>query len=127
MDYTRIVRKSSSAAESTSKEICLENRDYDSVLSLIDNDIFASQQCLSMETIMMEHNGSIGTKQSRIKLMEQRSNSYGDKVLFLQADCHTQQVVISKEYLHTQCFLDTPSFSGAHKEKSRFNSWGIGT
>ena len=70
----------------------------------------------------MERNGSIGTKQSRIKLMEQRLNSCGDKVLFLQAGCHTQQVVISKECLHTQCFLDTPSFSGAHREKGRFDS-----
>ena len=40
-----------------------------SYLSLIDNDVFASQQCLSMETIMMEHIGSIGAKQSRIRLM----------------------------------------------------------
>ena len=37
--------KSSSAAESKSKseDSCLRNRDYDSVLSLIDNDVFASQ------------------------------------------------------------------------------------
>ena len=44
LDCTRIVRKSSSAAaESTSEETCLGNRDYDSVLSLIDNDVFAGQ------------------------------------------------------------------------------------
>ena len=43
LDCTRIVIKSSSAAESKSEEHCLGNRDYDSVLSLIDNDIFASQ------------------------------------------------------------------------------------
>ena len=76
---------------------------------------------------MMERNGSIGTKQSRIRLMEQHLNSYGDKVLFLQAGCHTQQVVISKECLHTRFLLDTPSFSGAHREKRRFDSRGIGT
>ena len=35
--------KSSSAAESKSEDICLRNRDYDSVLSLIDNDAFAGQ------------------------------------------------------------------------------------
>ena len=40
---TRIVIKSSSAAESKSEETCLGNRDYDSVLSLIDNDVFAGQ------------------------------------------------------------------------------------
>ena len=40
---------------------------------------------------MMEHNGSMGTKQSRIRLMGQCSNSYGDKVLFRQAGYHTQQ------------------------------------
>ena len=67
---------------------------------------------------MMEHNGSIGTKQSRIRLMEQHLNSYGDKILFLQADCHTQRVVISKECLHTQCFPDTPSFPETHREKA---------
>ena len=39
LDYTRIVIKSSSAAESKSEEICSGNRDHDSVLSLIDNDI----------------------------------------------------------------------------------------
>ena len=43
LDYTRIVVKSSSAAESKSEETCLGNRDYDSVLSLIDNDVLASQ------------------------------------------------------------------------------------
>ena len=31
------------AAESKSEDNCLGNRDYDSVLSLIDNDVFASQ------------------------------------------------------------------------------------
>ena len=48
LNYTRIVRKCSSAAESTSEETCLRNRDYDSVLSLTDNDVFASQ-CLSVQ------------------------------------------------------------------------------
>ena len=43
LNYTRIVIKSSSAAESKSEDTCLGNRDYDSVLSLIDNDVFASQ------------------------------------------------------------------------------------
>ena len=52
---------------------------------------------------MMEQNGSIGTKRSRIRLMEQRLKLYGDKPLFLQAGYHTQ-VVISKECRHTQCF-----------------------
>ena len=43
LDYTRIVIESTSAAESKSVDNCLGNRDYDSVLSLIDNDVFASQ------------------------------------------------------------------------------------
>ena len=43
LDYTRIVIKSSLAAESKSNETCLGNRDYAFVLSLIDNDVFASQ------------------------------------------------------------------------------------
>ena len=38
---------------------------------------------------MMEHNGSIGTKQSRIRLMEKRLNSYGDKVCFFKLASHT--------------------------------------
>ena len=72
-----------------------------------------------VNTIMMEHNGSIGTKQSRIRLMEQCLNSYGDKVLFLQAGYHSQQVVISKECPHIQkCFPGTPGFSGVHSEKA---------
>ena len=104
LDYIRNVRKSSSAAISTSEEICLGHRAYNSVLSLIDDDVFASQQCLSMETITMEYNGSIGTKQSRIRLMVQRLNSYGGRLLFLQAGYHTQQAVISKECLHTNVF-----------------------
>ena len=90
LDCTRIVRKSSSAAESTGDETCLGNRDYDSVLSLIDNDVFASHQCLSMETIIMEYSGSIETKQSEKKLIERLLNSYGDKLVFLQTDQHTQ-------------------------------------
>ena len=43
LDYTRIATKNSPAAESKSNETCLGNRDYDFVLSLIDNDVFASQ------------------------------------------------------------------------------------
>ena len=43
LDYTRIAIKSSPAAESKSNETCLGNRDYDFVLFLIDNDVFASQ------------------------------------------------------------------------------------
>ena len=61
----------------------------------------------------VEYNCSIGTKQSRIRPVEQRLNSYGDKLLFLQAGYHSQQAVISKECLHSQYFSDTPSFSGA--------------
>ena len=115
LNYKTIVKKSSSAVESKSEETCLGN---DSVLSWIeDNDVFASQQCLSMETIVMKYSGSIGTKQSRIRLMEQNLNSYGNKPLFLQAGCHSQPVVISKRCLHSQCFLDIPSFSGVHRER----------
>ena len=40
---TRIVIKSSQAAESKSKKTCLGNRGYDFVLSLIDNDVLAGQ------------------------------------------------------------------------------------
>ena len=83
LNYTRIVTKSSSAAESTSDETCFGNRDYGSVLSLIDNDVFASYQCLSIETIIMECNE---TKQSRIKFKERLLNSYGDKLVFLHTD-----------------------------------------
>ena len=68
LDCRRIVIKSSSAAESESEETCFGDRDYDCVLSLIDTDVFASHQCLSMETNIMEYNGSIETKQSRIKV-----------------------------------------------------------
>ena len=38
-----MVIKSSQAAESKSNETCLGNRDYAFVLSLINNDVFASQ------------------------------------------------------------------------------------
>ena len=37
-----------------------------------------------VNTIMMEYNGSIGTKQSRVKLTERLLNSY--KLVFLQTD-----------------------------------------
>ena len=43
LDYMRAVIKSSSAAESKTEDSSLGNRDYDSVLSLIDNDVFAGQ------------------------------------------------------------------------------------
>ena len=43
LNYTRIVLKSSSTAESKTEDNCLGNRDYDSVLSLIDNDVFVCQ------------------------------------------------------------------------------------
>ena len=39
-----------------------------------------------VNTIMMEYNGRIETKQSSIKLTERFLNSYGDKLVFLQTD-----------------------------------------
>ena len=64
LENTRVVRNSSSAAATTSEETCLGNRDYDYVLSLTDNDVFDSQQCLSMETIMM--NTMVASKLSKV-------------------------------------------------------------
>ena len=39
-----------------------------------------------VNTIMMEYNGSIGTKQSRVTLTGRLLNSYGDKLVLLQTD-----------------------------------------
>ena len=39
-----------------------------------------------VNTIMMEYNGNIGTRQSGIKLTERLLKSYGDKLVCLQTD-----------------------------------------
>ena len=43
-----------------------------------------------METIIMEYDSNIETKQGRITLIEWFLNAYGDKHVFLQTDQHTQ-------------------------------------
>ena len=58
----------------------------------------------------MEYNGSIGTKQSRIKLTERLLNSYGDKLVFLQLS--------ARNAFTPKCFPGTPCFSGAHNKKA---------
>ena len=99
LDYTRVVRKRAESAENVSDD---QLGDYDAVLSLVEHDIIGGQQCLSMETLMNRYNGTIGTKQSRYKLKERLTKSFGDQLVFLQAEYHVPQVVISSECLHNQ-------------------------
>lgn len=55
---------------------------YDAVLSLVDNDIIGGQQCLSMETLVIEYNGSPGNRQARSKLKDRLQKSYEDQLVF---------------------------------------------
>ena len=71
-------------------------------ISLVASDIIGGQQCVSMETLMTRYCGNIGTRQSRHKLKERLTKSFGDQIVFLQAEYHISQVVISKECLHNQ-------------------------
>ena len=101
LEYTRVVRKMAEPTESTSDDD-LQLGDYDAVLSLVENDIIGGQQCLSMGTLMTRYTGNSGTKQSRYKLKERLTKSFGDQLVFLQAEYHIPQVVISRECLHNQ-------------------------
>jgi hypothetical protein len=58
-----------------------------------------------METLMTRYCGDIGTRQSRPKLKKHLTKSFGDQIVFLQAEYHIPQVVISKECLHNQLIL----------------------
>ena len=75
---------------------------YDAVLSLVESDIIGGQQCLSMETLMIEYNGSPGNRQARNKLRDRLQKSYEDRLVFLSPEYHLPQIVISKECLHSQ-------------------------
>ena len=99
-DYTRVVRKTAESTEGGNDD--KQSGDYNAVLSLVDSDIIGGQQCLSMETLMTRYCGNIGTRQSRLKLKERLTKSFGDQIVFLQAEYHISQVVISKECLHNQ-------------------------
>ena len=109
LDYTRVVRKKpeSKLAEDENDDVPLG--DYNTVLALVDIDIIGGQQCLSMETLMTKYSGNIGTKQSRYKLKERLKKSFGDKIVFLQAEYHIPQVVISRECLHNQMISGSSS------------------
>ncbi|CAB4024495.1 Hypothetical predicted protein, partial [Paramuricea clavata] len=100
LDYTRVVRKTAESTEGGNDD--KQSGDYNVVLSLVDSDIIGGQQCLSMETLMTRYCGNIGTRQSRHKLKERLTKSFGDQIVFLQAEYHISQVVISKECLHNQ-------------------------
>ena len=76
----------------------------------------------------MEYNGSIETKQSRIKLTKRLLNSYGDKLVFLQTDYSTPNKQLSTKTAFTlKCFPGTPGFSEVHSEKSCIDSRRIGS
>ncbi|CAB4022282.1 Hypothetical predicted protein [Paramuricea clavata] len=100
LDYTRVVRKTAESTEGGNDD--KQSGDYNAVLSLVDSDIIGGQQCLSMETLMTRYCGNIGTKQSRHKLKERLTKSFSDQIVFLQAEYHISQVVISKECLQNQ-------------------------
>lgn len=101
-EYTRVVRDHNEAAEVNNADE--SNGNLDAVLFMIDNDVLHGQQCLSMETLMNEYRGDPGTKQSRYKLKERLLKHYQDKLVFLQPEYHTPQVVISKDCLQGQVF-----------------------
>ena len=99
LEYTRIIRQRASTVTSTDDDNETFGN-FDAVLSLIENDILEGRHCLSMETIMLEYNGTIGSKQSRYKLKERLSKINGEKLVFVQVEHQIPQVVISKECLH---------------------------
>ncbi|CAB3984608.1 Hypothetical predicted protein [Paramuricea clavata] len=82
LDYTRVVRKTAESTEGGNDD--KQSGDYNVVLSLVDSDIIGGQQCLSMETLMTRYCGNIGTRQSRHKLKERLTKSFGDQIVFLQ-------------------------------------------
>ena len=107
LDYTRVIRNRDKSTESIDDN---QLGDYNAVLSLVEYDIIGGQQCLSMEKLMNRYNGTIGTKQSRYKLKERLIKSFGDQLVFLQAEYHVPQVVISKECLHNQILSRSTPF-----------------
>eukprot|EP00112_Aurelia_sp_Birch-Aquarium-sp1_P017646 Seg411.7 transcript_id=Seg411.7/GoldUCD/mRNA.D3Y31 product="hypothetical protein" protein_id=Seg411.7/GoldUCD/D3Y31 len=106
-EYTRVVRESASEMEKDQDEV---KGNFDAVLSMVDNDVLQGQQCISMETLMNEYEGDLGTKQSRHRLKERLRKHYEEKLVFLQPEYHAPQVVISKECLHGQIFSRNSTF-----------------
>lgn len=117
LEYTRVVRKRTESTESANDNLQLG--DYDAVLSLVENDIIGGQQCLSMETLMTRYTGNTGTKQSRYKLKERLMKSFGDQLVFLQAEYHIPQVVISRECLHNQILSRSSPFHVSNNSPSK--------
>ncbi len=106
-DYTRVVRESAYETEKDEDEL---KGNFDAVISIVDNDVLLGQQCISVETLMIEYEGDIGTKQSRYRLKERLRKHYAEKLVFLQPEYHAAQVVISKECLHGQIFSRNSTF-----------------
>ena len=106
-DYTRVVRENASETEKDEDEV---KGNFDAVISMVDNDVLPGQQFISMETLMNEYGGDLGTKQSRYRLKERLCKHYEEKLVFLQPEYHASQVVISKECLHGQIFSRNSTF-----------------
>ena len=91
----------------TNTENLYEKGDYVKVYKMIDEQIIGEKKCVSLVALPQVYGITAWPSQYRLKLKSRLSYSYYDKLLFLNAEPNSPQVVISKECLNTRAMGKT--------------------
>ena len=88
-----------------------ERGDYVKVCKIVDEQIIGENKCVSLDALLQVYGITTWPKQYRSKLKSRLSDSYGDKLLFVNAEPNSPQVVISRECLNTRVLSNTIELS----------------
>ena len=78
---------------------------------MVDEQIIGEKKCVSLVALLQVYGITAWPRQYRLKLKIRLSYSYGDKLLFPNAEPNSPQVVISKEGLNTRAMGNTIELS----------------
>ena len=111
-DYTRTVSTNSNSESSFSKERICEKGDYKGVCQIIDKKFLRNQKGISMDTLLEKYGIGLSTKlQYRHLLKNCLIATYAYSLLFISPECHSSQLVISRDCLQLYDLSSTIEFS----------------
>ena len=111
MQTIRDVCNTKTTTVDTNTESLYEKGDYVKVCKMVDEQIIGEKKCVSLVALLQVYGITAWPRQYRLKLKSRLSDSYGDKLLFLNAEPNSPQVVISKECLNTRAMGNTIELS----------------
>ena len=110
-DYTRDVCNTKPTTVDINTESLYEKGDYVKVCKMVDEQIIGEKKGVSLVALLQVYGIKAWPRQYGLKLKSRLSCSCGDKLLFLNAEPNSPQVVISKECLNTRAMGNTIKLS----------------